>query len=318
MQITTKLSEKQTQDLKELLEDCEEKTKQHIDFFVEQEWNEIPECPCFFLTYENEQLVCAVSVFLAGQEAELSAVTRYEKRRKGFFRNAIKQAKKVLNEYQIKKVFFRIDSENEVARQVLEHWNAKKQKTECLMVLLEEQEKRINQILDKKKKQLFIWQQPDEKEKIEKEIKNAIKRLAIIHASAFDCGKKDSQRFLQESFLEGAQLWEYCEQEKTIGVCMITESVNSYFLSALGILKEEQGKGKSFHFLTEVIDRIWKKEKKSIILQVELENIPAVKLYQKIGFFIQQQMTEYVVFLDKIYYNEKKFRTGEKNVFSRR
>lgn len=131
-----RLSETQELELAELLDDCERKDRKRIDFFMESEWNEVVDCPCFFLLYIEKQLVGAVSAFIMEGEAELSALIRFDRRRKGLLSKVMEKVFLVLAMYRIRTVIFRIEDRNDVARQVLEHWDFRKVQTDCLMVLL--------------------------------------------------------------------------------------------------------------------------------------------------------------------------------------
>jgi len=307
------LSEKQREEIILLLADCEKKDGQKIDFFMKQEWNEIPDCPCFFLLYEGEWLDCAVSVFLANGEAELSAVTRYEKRRKGFFTRVLKRVFRTIQLYGIEKVIFRIDAENKVAEKILKHWKAEKVQTDCLMVLIPDDKKLLEsqkkefaekrKIGKEKNSRETDKQQGKEKELTQERIKclthtEVLKRkqeLVRFHASVFEGTIEESEWILESGFLEGIQIWEYQLDYKIIGMCFVSESDGEYFLFAVSIDKMMQQKGYGFRFLTLLIRQLWKKEKKVISLQVTEENIAAVRLYKKLGFSVQQKLIAYLL-----------------------
>lgn len=294
------LSEKQKNEITLLLDDCKEKDGQKIDFFIEQEWNEIPDCPCFFLLYEGEGLNCAVSVFLAGGEAELSAVTRYEKRRKGFLTRVLKEVFRALEPYGIKTVLFRINAENTTAKSVLEHWMAEKLRTDCLMALSASEnpcEKQNENIKNEKKKDTI-----SEKVKClsSSEISKKKRELLRLHTSAFEGTAEDLEQILENSFSEGILIWEYQIDNKTAGMCFVSESEGRYFLSAVSIHKAKLHKGYGYRFLLLLLEQLWKKEKKPVFLQVTKENTAAVKLYEKLGFSVQQQLITYLVFAKTI------------------
>lgn len=300
-EIIKSLSEKQKNEIALLLEDCEKKDNRKIDFFTEQEWNEIPDCPCFFLAYEGEQLICAVSVFLAGGEAELSAVTRFEKRRRGIFTKVLRKVFGILEPYGIEAVIFRIDAENREAKQILEHWKAKKIQTDCLMALMPEEEKSFHN--RKEEMEDGNGGENNRTERISEQIKclnqtELIKKkrvLAELHASAFQSAAEDSEWIFDSSLAEGMQLWEYQADNRTIGMCFVLDSKREYFLSAVSIDKAKQHKGYGCRFLTLLLKQLWDKEKKTVCVQVAGENTAAIGLYEKLGFSMQQQLTGYLV-----------------------
>lgn len=308
------LSEKQKNDINLLIDTCKETDHQKIDFFVEQEWNEIPECPCFFLLYEGEILICAVSVFLAGGEAEVSAVTHFEKRRKGFLTKVLKKVFEVLEPYGMKTVLFRINAENTTAKSVLEHWMAEKLQTDCLMILTTDENpyEKQRERIEKKKKIEKGEKKEQTKEPISEkinclnnsEILKKKKTLLQFHSSAFEGTAEDFEWILENSFSEGIQIWEYQIDNKTVGMCFVSESENRYFLSAVSIHKAKQHKGYGYRFLLLLFEQLWKRSKKPVFLQVTKENTAAIKLYEKLGFSIQQQLVTYLVFAKAVGYHE--------------
>ena len=53
IQIKAALSKRQKQEIEQLLKEYERKDQGKPDFFMEQEWNEVLDCPCFFLLYKK-------------------------------------------------------------------------------------------------------------------------------------------------------------------------------------------------------------------------------------------------------------------------
>lgn len=303
------LSERQKKEIVQLLDYCKSKDGLRPDFFMEQEWNEIMDCPCFFLLYQERLLICAVSVFLLDGEAELSAVTRLESRGRGFLSKVMKEVFFVLEKYKIWTVIFRIESRNNVARKILEHWKFQKVQTDYLMTLLPEDAwfwrcmvedgKRENkeQRVENRKKQ----EQKKRERKKEGEVKylkysetvKMKRELALIHASAFGCSVWESEWFFESSVSEGMELWGYWIEKRIIGLCLVSVTEQEYFFSAISICKEEQRKGYGENFLQRLLLCLWERERKAVFLQVSGENNAAVQLYKKLGFSVRQQLMTY-------------------------
>jgi len=279
VQLINILSKKQEKEIRHLLKACERVDKQKIDFFLESEWNEPADCPCFFLLYTGKQLDCAVSAFLIQGEAELSAITRPEKRGQGFFTKTIKQGISVLLKSGYKKFLFRIDAENRTANQIAKHWKAKPIQTDYLMKLTEYNSK------IKGTGEIRCLSLSD--------ISKMEQKLVEIYSSAFHKTKEDSKKLLKNYLDENLQLWEYQAAHQTIGICFVTSLANGYFLSAISVQKEKQGKGYGYQFLSLLLEKLLKKEQKTIFLEVQKENKAAVHLYQKIGFSVQQKLITY-------------------------
>ncbi len=294
VEIEIQLSDRQKKELKQLLAECEDRDQRKQDFFMEQEWNERADCPCFFLLYKKEEnrkrsLVCAVSAFIIEEEAELSAVTQAERRGEGLFSKLLDIACSVLAEHRIKQVSIRIKEENKIGRQILKHWGWRKGQTDCLMVLLPEQIEKLQQI------QGYISQEPKRTIKYlkEDEITENWDKLVEVHASAFGYLQKESEWIVENYVSEGMKLWGYWAGDKIIGICFTMETEQDYFLSAVSIRKEEQQKGHGEWFLQKVLIELWKQRKGNVFLQVFRENNRAVRLYQKLGFSFKERLDTY-------------------------
>ncbi len=284
IQIRTRLLKRQKQEIKQLLEKYEKKDQGKPDFFMEQEWNEVLDCPCFFLLYRKGQLLCAVSAFLAEKEAEISAVTRKEWQGKGLFAQVLKEGIAVLKKYGFQRISFRIFDWNDTAQQILEHWKYQKIKTDCLMILFANKIKTW-QPLEERSGRTAVLEGLEAEER---------KQMIIeIHSSAFGCLKSESEWLLKNNFSDGIRLWGYWREHQLIGLCFVSESKQGYFLSGVSIWKKEQQKGYGEAFLRELLLNLQEKERKDVFLQVSGENEGAVRLYQKLGFFTLQCLVTY-------------------------
>ncbi len=279
IEVVITLSKKQKEEIYQLLEDCKRKDFTELDFFMEQEWNELLDCPCFFLFYREKQLLCAVSAFIVKREAEISAVTRFEDRRKGLFSKVMKETLQVLTKHGIKKVSFRIEDDNDKAKQILEHWKYSKIQMDCFMILLPKKGEKEN----KEEVRCFT----------PFEIKEKKQELVEIHCSAFGGTNMESEWIFEENFSEGIELWGYWIENQVIGLCFVSTIEQGYYLSAISICKREQGKGYGKRFLKELLRQLWKQEKKTVFLQVSGENTVAMNLYEKLGFSVKQRLLTY-------------------------
>lgn len=289
IEIEVQLSDRQKGEIEKLLMECENKEQKKLDFFMEQEWNERSDCPCFFLLYIKEEkkieLVCVVSAFIIEGEAELSAVTQIEKRGKGLFSRLLHIVFSVLVDYGVYGVSIRIEDKNNRGREILEHWGWKKGETDCLMVLLPEQIERLQQFEKKEKREIKCLE--------DIAVVENWKELIEVHASAFGCLWKESEWTFKNNFSEGMKLWTYWIEGRVVGVCFVMETEQSYFLSAVSIQKEQQHQGHGEWFLQSVLIQLWKQKKKEVLLQIFGENYVAIQLYQKLGFSFRQKLDTY-------------------------
>lgn len=104
---TSRLTAGQYNDIKQLINLCREKEAIDGVCFFEEEMNEYPDFPCFFLLYEEKTLVSFLSVFIPGkEECELYAYTHPSYRQKGYFKQLLQKAEEELKTYEISTLFF--------------------------------------------------------------------------------------------------------------------------------------------------------------------------------------------------------------------
>lgn len=104
---TNKLTSKQFQDAKALIELCRLTDGTRGINFLENDTNAIADFPAFYLMYQENILVSVLSVFLPNEkECEIYANTLPRYRKKGYFRQLYLTAEEQLKKYGISHVFF--------------------------------------------------------------------------------------------------------------------------------------------------------------------------------------------------------------------
>lgn len=128
---------------------------------------------------------------------------------------------------------------------------------------------------------------------LDSEVTERKQEFFSVHSSAFGCSKAETEWIFESSFSEGMKLWGYWIEGRLIGICFVSITEQTYFLSAVSIGKEEQRKGYGEDFLKKLLCHLWKQDRKAVFLQVSGENRAAVRLYRKLGFSVRQQLTTY-------------------------
>jgi len=101
------LDKNKIEDIKDLEGICQSYDKTKGSAFLSNEINFSKEVNCFFLLYEEETLVSFLSMFIpTSKEAEVSAYTLPEKRKKGFFKILLESAINELRKYGVKEILF--------------------------------------------------------------------------------------------------------------------------------------------------------------------------------------------------------------------
>jgi len=84
--------------------------------------------------------------------------------------------------------------------------------------------------------------------------------------------------------------WGFFEGETLVGFLLVLHIQNQADLIAVVVKKEKRGKGLGFLLLEEFKKRI---KPESVFLEVDKDNIPAVRLYLKAGFQVQGLRKKY-------------------------
>lgn len=82
--------------------------------------------------------------------------------------------------------------------------------------------------------------------------------------------------------------------DSSIGVCMVFPSGNTAIIHDVEILEAFRNKGYGYTLLTQVLAELFDKYD-TIILHVTKENLPAYKLYKKLGFYITEELEYYYI-----------------------
>ena len=95
--ITNTLTTRQYYEATNLINICREFDHTHGVSFLEPEMNAIPEFPCFYLLYDNNELVSLLSIFIISEnECEVYSNTLPEHRKNNYFHKLLSKAVKNL------------------------------------------------------------------------------------------------------------------------------------------------------------------------------------------------------------------------------
>jgi RimJ/RimL family protein N-acetyltransferase len=117
---TNTLTSDQRQDIENLIYLCKIQDGTEGIRFLESDMNEYPDFDCFYLLYENAELISFLSVFIPNaKECEIYSYTLPVFRKKGCFSSLLKAALKQLDFYEIHCVYFVCEPESHSGKQAL-------------------------------------------------------------------------------------------------------------------------------------------------------------------------------------------------------
>lgn len=172
---TNRLTTKQFQDAKTLIELCRLEDKTRGVCFLDNDVNLWEDFPCFYLAYENNILIAFLGVFIPSEEeCEIYAHTMPKYRQKGLFRKLFCMAFEQIKEYGLQRVYFAIEPGCEAGKKALEKLGAVHETSEYLMSYNMNLEPKPRGILE-----LEVW---DEEEILHMETFKGEKKVGEVSA----------------------------------------------------------------------------------------------------------------------------------------
>ncbi|MGH4037234.1 MAG: GNAT family N-acetyltransferase [Sphaerochaeta sp.] len=263
MKITNKLTDKEIEDIKELLRICKIERIPNFDTSIYID----TELPCFYLEYVDDKLVSFLSLFYVDiKEIEVVGMTHPDFRREGYFSLLLKEAKKVIpNNIPI---LYQVPSEC-VDKEKLNSLGYEYHHGEFEM---------IKKIAVRGDERLQTMEEAD------------VEDVARILADAFDDSVEEEVeliRFWQKD--EGISLLVLREGEKTVGFIATSKvlHIKTLHLFAFCVDKNHRSKGYGKRVLSNLPFN-----SAGYVLRVDHDNLRAKKLYDEVGFTILSS-TEY-------------------------
>lgn len=266
---TNQLTEQQKKEIHELVTICNKTDHLHGNAFLEQELNVYSDVPCFFFYYDGKNLVSFLSLFFSYvDEVEISAYTHPDYRRQKYFSNLLRCALSFLKSFPIKRIIFMAEPHCNNAIKTLSSLHAKYLYSDYSMTLF----RNCAYILSEFDFSLSLASEED------------FKILSSIHAEAFEVEEDISKDFLLDIFSQNSILcYKFLFKNDTIGFCNVLQNASSLFLFGICIRKGVQNRGYGKIMMKFLLNHLLLL-KKSITLQVNSLNIPAIHLYQRLGF----------------------------------
>jgi len=272
------LNKNQIEAIENLEETCKNYDKTKGGAFLSNEINFNKEINCFFLLYEEEILVSFLAMFIpTSQEAEISACTLPEYRRKGFFKRLLECAINELRKHGVREILFVNETSCNDGRLTLGKFNVKYEFSEYLLVYKRD---KFTKTQNKLKLYEIINQDVDE--------------IAKLHTDIFNKTLEEVKAIINR-IIESKDRISYMAKidNEIVGICSISLEGSNAFICGLGVSTKYRGLGYGKEILNKGIEKALTLDIKDIYLEVDSKNHIAYNLYINNGFIIKTQLDYY-------------------------
>jgi ribosomal protein S18 acetylase RimI-like enzyme len=224
-----------------------------------------------FLCYEDRKLIAFLHLFAPmSSEAELSALTLPDYRRKGYFTALLLRATEELNTFQVPDLLF-VSQESFPDKHIAEHFGATYEFSEHLMSLNRSTYK-VQPTAHQK-----IVMKPQKMEYLE--------QLIDVSVSSFNDSREDARSLIEMALLSANRRgFMAMLDDKIIGICYVRFDETEAFIFGFGVQAEAQGRGLGGAFLRLILNELFSGAVSVVKLEVASRNASALHLYKKMGF----------------------------------
>ncbi|MEG0691650.1 MAG: GNAT family N-acetyltransferase, partial [Oscillospiraceae bacterium] len=247
--------------------------------FLSNDFNFDKNMKSFFLLYAEKKLVSFLTLFCPSkQEAELSAMTLPDSRRKGYFNQLLSCAKEELNRFNLDNILFVHNPKSMDAKNILDKLATTLEFSEYIMHY-QGPEVAYNSDM------LTLVEVGDESDK---------DSIVTIFTSAFDGeSEEESIHWFECNFAsKTSQIYKAMVNEKSVGTLCVNYERDPVSIFGVCVCKEEQGKGYGKEMFLSILSKLTK-ENRRIHLDVNSSNNIAFTMYQKYGFTVTAQSDYY-------------------------
>lgn len=275
----TELEGHTRKDILELHQICSTFDQTAGQVYLSTELNYDKTIPAFYLMYEEDKLIAFLILFMPEKgEAEITACTHPQYRRRGCFRTLYERARNVCAEKNIHKLIYVVDSDCTIGQEAIKQWHrASYSFSEFKMRWNSRQ-----QDAGGTDGEISFWPVT---------IGNSAAYRAVA-AKALEMD--DEVDVFLEAVLPAGNRRGYLEywQGMPVGVCHVSFDDDEICIYGLGVLEEYRGKGLGKQFVRYILNEV-KDESEEIVIEVDSDNQRAYRLYLSCGFEVEQKTDYY-------------------------
>ena len=265
------LTDDNSKDIRNLYSACNRYDKSEYVFDEEDDFKQENDINTFLL-YENGELAASLNIFAPTKaEAEIIPLTLPNKRNRGYFNLLLQNAREEIGRREIPSILFVCDSKSKDGIDALTHMKAKYEYSEFLM----EYDSHVKLDTGDREEISVSPAEPVDKE-----------RLIEINHLAFENEKKESRGIIEEFYhSERRVLYSIKTGNDVIGMIGIYDESERKYIYGFCIDSKYQKRGIGRYVLTEIVKKNRGGDKK-LVLEVQVDNRNALKLYEDVGFVI--------------------------------
>lgn len=268
-------------DIREVESICKEHDKLNGSIFLDTSINFNHEIKSLYLLYENNKLVSLISMFIpTSEEAEVSAYTLPEYRRRGYFKKLLDEATKEITKYNIPYLIFVCEPQSNDGIETIKRLKTEFDFTEYFLrykgSLNDMEVHRISEI------------------KLHKAENKDLETIIRLSQEIFNDNYDDAKSMITKSF-EAENRMQYIAvlDEKIIGMGSVSVENGEASIVGLGVIPRCQGKGFGREILNLILVDLKDRGRENITIEVDSTNKNAFELYKKCGFEVETSFDYY-------------------------
>lgn len=260
---------------------CKEQDKLNGDLFLDTSLNFIPDINSLFLLYEGNKLVSLLSMFIpTSDEAEISAYTLPEYRRRGYFNKLLEEAIAEIKKYAVPDLVFTCEPQSEAGKETLKKVGAELSFTEYVLKYVD------NQDNSEKLKDFKI--------RLKKAGLSDVETLIPMSQAVFNDEYEVAKSLITKTItsdnrIQYIGIWDV----KPIGIVSVRVENKEASIFGVGILPEYQGKGLGKEIIISILQKLKDEGIQDITIEVDSSNEKAFHLYKKCGFVVETAFDYY-------------------------
>lgn len=277
----SKLSEEIVKEIREVELICKEHDKLNENIFLDTSINFNSEIKSIFLLYEKNKLISLIYMFIpTSEEAEISAYTLPEYRRKGYFKRLLDEATKEITKYSIPDLIFVCEPQSNDGVGAIKKLKAEFDFTEYFL--------RYKGSLN----DMEVRQMPEIK--LHKPEKKDLEAIINLSQEIFNDNYDDAKSMISKAF-EAENRIQYIAvlDEKLIGMGSVSIENDEASIFGLGVVPQYRGKGFGREILNLIVADLKNRGRENITIEVDSTNKNAFNLYKKFGFEVETSFDYY-------------------------
>ncbi|RWZ54642.1 GNAT family N-acetyltransferase [Halobacillus fulvus] len=270
----TKLSPDELNDVRQLLQTCEKHDGIHLELSLNLSMHDQDEGSTRydFLFYEGDDLqgYLASYAIVDPKHLEMGGMVAPERRREGIFRSLLQAAAETFRENGIQEVLLVVENTSEEGKAMAESLRFPLSHSEYMLKHSGSEPETADDHV-----QLDLASEED------------VPALTSIHAKAFDDSEEEAATVIDHNMASSSyDVFVARLDSEIIGSVSVMNNHPNYFLSAFSIDPVLQGQGLGGQVLRQTVARLLLRDGAMVMIEVEVDNRHALKLYQNSGFEI--------------------------------